>query len=504
MTNNTTTNEYTCEYCGCVLTEDEVLETSGHIHCEECGEHLFICDCCGEVTDDRTYCAYDTEDGSVICEECAYNYYTQCHDCGTYVRNGDIIDAVGRYGNEVQICEYCSQNDYYECTECGRIIHCNIAYYDEYDEEYYCEDCQTSCGIIHEYGFKPDPVFYGHDDTLYMGVELEIDHGEDRHCCARDLNHHGEIYLKSDSSLDNGFEIVSHPCTLEYHKGLWGDITEIALSNGFESHDARTCGLHVHMNRDYFGVSDTAQNYNIGKLILLMNKHWDNMVKFSRRTMNQLESWANRVELEAEQNETPQTMELKVKDKEGNRYVAVNLCNTYTVELRLFNGSLRKETVLATLEMCRNMAKAAKDWTLPQVEESTFGDIVRIAETEYLEDYCARRGINLEDKGISVVKKCWNAIKDHGASAGRFDIVHISPDSGFAYSETRFNGKYESYLRVIRRTSDGKITVCQESCFKEHGMMAFYFNILPEWIDMVIKEDAAQRLRTLELIAATV
>lgn len=502
----TMTKEYTCEYCGCVLTEEEICDFNGHIACEDCESHLYICGCCGKTVDDRDVEPYGMEDGDIICEDCADYYYTRCGECGTYVRNGDVYNATNIYGHEVQICRHCAGEYYVVCADCGSMVHIDNATYDEYEEEYYCNDCWSEDGVINKYGYKPTPVFYGESDNLYMGVELEIDHGNSRKQCAKDLSRHEEIYLKEDNSLDNGFEIVSHPCTLDYHKTLWGDITETALEHGFESHDARTCGLHVHLGRIYFGQDETTQNYNIGKLILLVNKHWDNMVKFSRRTMNQIEDWAERVDLDAEQSDTPATINLKVKDKKGNRYVAVNLCNENTIELRLFNGSLRKDTVLATLELCNNMAKAAKEWTLAQVEESTFGALVCIAETEYLEEYCERRGISLDDKGISVVKKCWNAIKGHGDNAKKLDIVHISTESVFYHQQMiDFIERSGEYLRVLGapRYPDESFRVCYETDFQQHGLLALGFNILPEWIDMTIKENPAQRLRTLEIVAET-
>ena len=502
----TMTKEYTCEYCGCTLTEEETYDFNGHIACEDCEDHLFVCDCCGEVKDLRDYFVHNEEEDEIICEYCAVNYYTRCDECGTYVRNGDTYDATDMYGHDVQVCRHCAEEYYVVCANCGDMVHIDNATYDNYDGEYYCDDCWDDNDVIKDYGYKPMPIFYGEDDHLYMGVELEIDHGNDRKQCAEELRNHKEIYLKEDGSLDNGFEIVSHPCTLDYHKTLWGNITETALEYGFESHDARTCGLHVHLDRTYFGQDETKQNYNIGKLILLINKHWDNMVKFSRRTMNQIERWSNRIELDAEQNDTPEIINLKVKDKKGNRYVAVNLCNANTVELRLFNGSLRKDTVLATLELCNNMAKAAKEWTLSQVEKSTYGDIIRIAETEYLEDYCERRGISLDDTGISVVKKCWNAIKGHGDNAKKLDIVHISTESVFYHQRMiDFIERSGEYLRVLGapRYPGESFRVCYETDFQQHGLLALGFSILPEWIDMTIKENPAQRLRTLEIVAET-
>ena len=56
-----------------------------------------------------------------------------------------------------------------------------------------------------------------------MLVELEIDHGGKDYDNAEALldigNRYTEnIYIKSDGSLDDGLEIVSHPMTINYHK----------------------------------------------------------------------------------------------------------------------------------------------------------------------------------------------------------------------------------------------------------------------------------------------
>ncbi|MBE6950630.1 MAG: hypothetical protein E7451_04755 [Ruminococcaceae bacterium] len=57
---------------------------------------------------------------------------------------------------------------------------------------------------------------------LYMGVEIELDEGGESDNQARKLleiaNSETErIYCKHDGSLNDGFEVVSHPMTLAYH-----------------------------------------------------------------------------------------------------------------------------------------------------------------------------------------------------------------------------------------------------------------------------------------------
>ena len=72
----TMTKEYTCEYCGCVLTEEEVCDFNGHIACEDCEDHLFVCDCCGEVKDLRDYFVCDEENDETLCVDCVDSYFT--------------------------------------------------------------------------------------------------------------------------------------------------------------------------------------------------------------------------------------------------------------------------------------------------------------------------------------------------------------------------------------------------------------------------------------------
>ena len=50
--------------------------------------------------------------------------------------------------------------------------------------------------------------------------------------------HEENIYIKSDGSLEDGFEIVSHPMTLEYHteEMNWKEVLREAVSMGYRSH----------------------------------------------------------------------------------------------------------------------------------------------------------------------------------------------------------------------------------------------------------------------------
>ena len=178
------------------------------------------------------------------------------------------------YGDDYTVlCRSCYENHYTRCYECDTLIHNDDSY--EYDGEYYCRECYDNvcCGdSIHDYNYKPESIFYG-NGTRYFGVELEIDIGgkdcayaDEILAIANDSDEH--IYIKSDGSLNDGMEIVTHPMTLEYHKDFcWKDIMRKAVSLGYRSHQTSTCGLHVHVNRNSFGETLQEQEEVIPRIL---------------------------------------------------------------------------------------------------------------------------------------------------------------------------------------------------------------------------------------------
>lgn len=153
---------------------------------------------------------------------------------------------------------------------------------------------------IHDYSYKPDPEFKG-EGKRYFGVELEVDYGGKDNDNAKEVldiaNYDREnIYIKSDGSLDDGFEIVTHPMTLNYHINLmpWEEVMRKLIRMGYKSHKAGTCGLHIHINRTAFGDTYDEQENVVARILFFIEHHWDKILKFSRRTEVQMERWAAR------------------------------------------------------------------------------------------------------------------------------------------------------------------------------------------------------------------
>ena len=342
--------EVKCKYCGKVLKENEQYEFDGKVMCETCFESLTsVCRHCGERIWNKEN---DGSDSFVLCQRCYDNHYTTCE-------------------------------------RCNAVIHYDAARYFYDSDEPYCDNCfdiLSKNEIIHDYGYKPEPIFYG-DDDMYMGVELEVDFGgesssnaEDLLCVANFPTTH--MYIKHDGSIEDGFEMVTHPISLDYHqtKMPWKKVFDKALEMGYRSHKTSTCGLHVHVSRDALGSDHNAQEETIARIVYFVEAHWNELLKFSRRTEANIMRWASRYGIAED---TKATYD-KAKKGSFNRYVCVNLQNFNTIEFRIFRGTLKYETFIATLQLVHEICNKAVDATDKQFESMCWSDFVK--------------GINKEDK----------------------------------------------------------------------------------------------------------
>ena len=328
----------------------------------------FICCHCGQThpLENRVMVGDDA-----LCERCANEETIICTHCGERIYRDDNA------GDEnTPLCQPCYDRHYTSCERCGRIIHLDDAYYEDDDEDNpLCYNCHTNARrhkMIEDYYYKPEPLFRG-DGSRYFGVELEVDGaGEDDARAGQIMeiaNGNGleNLYCKHDGSLDDGFEMVTHPMTLEYHmkEMPWKLILQEAIRLGYTSHQASTCGLHVHVNRDAFGESEAEQDSVIARILYFFEKNWEELLKFSRRTPCQLERWATRY---GYKDQPKELLDHAKKGYHGGRYTSVNLTNTDTIEFRIFRGTLKYNTLIATLQLLDRICDVAICLTDDQIK----------------------------------------------------------------------------------------------------------------------------------------
>ena len=118
------------------------------------------------------------------------------------------------------ICAHCGcVFDYVACDRCGCLVRTDDACYDSDDDATpYSDSCYQNLAWIHNYSYKPEPVFYVVGDRYFV-VELEVDDGGEIHANAKRITDltDGQIYCKHDGSLNDGFEVVTHPMTMNHH-----------------------------------------------------------------------------------------------------------------------------------------------------------------------------------------------------------------------------------------------------------------------------------------------
>lgn len=392
---NTAPEFYMCEgYKTPVETAiNWVILDDGKVVCKQYWDENYVtCQHCGKTILKSEASEYD---GVYLCSHCADTEVEICDVCGNYHYRGFM-----RISN-INICDRCYDTyDYITCESCGDIVSCDETCYDDENDEYYCSNCyreRLKSKSIRNYSYKPSPNFLPacSGDQRYLGVELEVDDGgyscENAYSLLEIANaNNNHIYIKSDGSIGDGFEIVSHPMTLDYHmnKMPWKDVMQKAINMCYHSHQTRTCGLHVHVNRLSLGDSIAEQEDVISKILLFVEKNWDEIAKFTRRDADRLDRWAARYGYE--------NSGKKILDKAKNdcdRYHAVNILNAHTIEFRMFRGTLKYNTFIATLQFVNRVCELCKTMNEIDINNLTWNDFVsEITETELIQ-YLKERGL---------------------------------------------------------------------------------------------------------------
>lgn len=193
-----------------------------------------------------------------------------------------------------------------------------------------------------------------------------------------------------------GFEIVTHPMTLEYHKNAmpWKAVLDELKEMGYLSHRANTCGLHVHVNRSSFGDTVAEQDACIARILYFFEKHWNELLKFSRRTSRQLERWAARY---GYKDHPKEMLEHAKKGAPYGRYYCINLLNYETIEFRIFRGTLKYNTLIATLQLVDRVCEVARFMSDDEIREMPWTTFVSSCTQPELIQYLKERRLYVNE-----------------------------------------------------------------------------------------------------------
>jgi hypothetical protein len=350
-------------------------------------EELISCsECSNEMSRDDSFTA---NNGEIVCSDCIQ----VCQYCeNIYTSNDDWYNV----GNEYW-CESCWENESFTCNRCDYCVNSNrdggtnvgdeywcedcvsnnATYCDECDEYYRdgrgCENCGGGDGRVHQYSYKPNPIFHGgNDNNLYMGFELEMSYGDesDNYRSAipdvLPLEQADVCYLKSDSSIEGwGYELVTHPHTLgayERANNLWNYI-ESCRTKGARSWDTTSCGLHVHVSRTAF-----KSGAHTHRFLSLIYRNPREMMKLAGRKNSRYARFDD--VYKPDEWGIPQ-FNLRDKVHAGGfteRMSAVNTNNDYTLELRFFRGNMKREGIMTALELSHASVEYTRNMSVSDVK----------------------------------------------------------------------------------------------------------------------------------------
>lgn len=305
--------------------------------CENC---TIPCGECGDMTPDWEGVHFGTQFYEGMCGPCSDNH-RRCERCEDVIHEDECRYISG----DTIYCPVCCTRWASWCSEC-----------DQY--EWNDDMCSPHDDNIHSYSYKPQPYFHGTDETnpmLHFGFELEVEARRGDLSEGSQLMVDGWrdfVYLKEDSSIEFGFEIVTHPATLSYLQNEvdWNVINRLR-ELGFRSWDTDTCGLHVHIDRRAF-----RDRTHIMAMSYLLN----NNLKLSRRIAGRNSDYGI-IGNTCKQDNIHTLKSRYARGRGGERYMAINMQNASTIEIRMFKGSLKVERILSALEFCHALVVYSRD-----------------------------------------------------------------------------------------------------------------------------------------------
>lgn len=204
-------------------------------------------------------------------------------------------------------------------------------------------------------------------DIVYLGLELEgvVKDSKDFSTFVREFGTHEELskygILKHDGSTGpNGLEITTIPATLRWHKksleSFFKDFSKHMLTNSRH-------GIHVHIGKKHITQLEQV------KIMQFMNSPANRLfVKdIAGRATNKYCKFFDRAKYS-----TAVLKRVHYENRDDARRWTVNLTNPHTIELRIFQGSVKRNTVFRKLEFTDSLVRFIKQYPVSQMTQDKY------------------------------------------------------------------------------------------------------------------------------------
>jgi len=328
--------------------------------------------------------------------------------CGHTVHSDEANIVIGRREEEEEWCEDCTNAFTHRCTHCDNIteetccvadaagaVLCNNCYSsyilcsdcglwtDDWDEHEHCPACSTENEHIHQYHSDNHNLQFhpNSNESLYFGVELEVEGFPNMSTAATETYALSEeeslFHLEEDVSLHNGFEVITQPCSLQFHqtKFPWTKITRTIVQNKGKSESAPTAALHVHFSKSFF-QGKHSELYQL-RLIYIFERFWTQLVILGRTSEYLLNRSCCRYR-DPNLFDCPARSKIREFRNYYGRYMAVNLASSQeTIEIRIFRGTLTPRVIIASIELVDFLVRLAKNTSTPKLQQLTWASVLK-------------------------------------------------------------------------------------------------------------------------------
>ena len=366
---------FDCPNCGYENRQRDqmiTMEIRSSVNCERVVELIEACDMCEEdVITEHYSCEYSGQlcedpdlmlngDDYMYCESHFDDVFTYCNVCDGVIRH----DASWGTQEHDTLCHEC----YIDGGGCD------------------CESCDPRssrnrrAGVIQSWDYRPHLQFHPPVPTnpkkpLYIGLELEISFGNydwqsNLGCWYNEGIDQDLIYIKSDSSVSQGCEFVTHPMEPRWAlKNFPFEKFNQLITNEWlqarESHDS--AGTHIHMNKEAFTQAHLWKflqvHYRLPKFLRVLGGRGDT-------------GYASFGQADNERQRKDLMKIVKEKDKGQNydRYCAVNLRNEHTVELRYPASGTSEPAIRKNIELALALYEFSDFITVEDVKDGAIDD----------------------------------------------------------------------------------------------------------------------------------
>jgi len=364
MTETEDESEFTCVVCSTGINADNSTTVS-YNNDKVCDDCMRICERCNDIgTENDDWCHVDNE---LWCESCTERHASWCDSCESYSTEGSCyIEDRGTYW-----CDMCTSDNAIYCEDCNQYT------------ESGCPDCNNS-RVIHDYSYRPDPVFHSTDknERLFFGIEIEMEssrnYGEASEY-AYQLEALDLAYLKHDGSLNNGFELVTHPMSHDFYKNQATELFDVleGLRNQYKvaSWGTTTCGVHIHISRT--GFNGGAHMHRFLNLVYSNQEFYETLAGRSSTRWAKFDDVINSAQWTGERDEmgnrkykTWRSFKEKIEHgRRSDRYSAVNTQNQATLEMRIFRGTTKGDTIKSHIDLAHASVEYTRVMSVKQVKE---------------------------------------------------------------------------------------------------------------------------------------